>query len=184
MGETRKPLGFLITFTCYGTRLHGSSRGSVDRLHNRPGSSFAAPDQALEVFETLRMGQPYFEFDRKRAMIALQAMIEVAGHRKWCLRAAHLRPRHVHLVVLSASEPRRITVDMKSYASRALNRAGCDDRERKRWTRGGSGKYLWTEEDVNRAVHYVLHGQGKPFVRHGADIEGSPEEYPRIQPIR
>ena len=31
------PLGFLITFRCYGTWLHGDERGSIDRGHNSPG---------------------------------------------------------------------------------------------------------------------------------------------------
>ena len=73
MGTNRKPLGYLVTFTCYGMRLHGSSRGSVDRLHNRPGSSFAEPDHGLDELEALRMGQPYFKLDRKRAEIAFRA---------------------------------------------------------------------------------------------------------------
>ncbi len=34
------PLGFLITFRCYGTWLHGNQRGSVDREHNKIGTLF------------------------------------------------------------------------------------------------------------------------------------------------
>jgi len=34
----RISLGYLITFRAYGTWLHGDSRGSVDRFHNRYGS--------------------------------------------------------------------------------------------------------------------------------------------------
>jgi hypothetical protein len=33
----RVPLAYLITFRAYGTWLHGDSRGSVDRFHNRYG---------------------------------------------------------------------------------------------------------------------------------------------------
>jgi hypothetical protein len=32
------PVGYLITFRCHGTWLHGDKRGSVDRSHNRYGS--------------------------------------------------------------------------------------------------------------------------------------------------
>jgi hypothetical protein len=31
---------FLLTFTCYGDRLHGDKRGSVDRTHNHFGSRY------------------------------------------------------------------------------------------------------------------------------------------------
>jgi len=33
--DTELPLGYLITFRCYGTWLHGDERGSIDRFHNR-----------------------------------------------------------------------------------------------------------------------------------------------------
>jgi hypothetical protein len=53
--------------------------------------------------------------------------------------------------------------DFKVYASRALNRAGFDAPERKRWTRHGSTRKLWTHEDVEAAIHYVVHEQGEPM---------------------
>ena len=37
--------GYLITFRCYGTWLHGEERGSVDRrYYNRVGTAKIAPD--------------------------------------------------------------------------------------------------------------------------------------------
>ena len=33
--DTDIPLGYLLTFRCYGTWLHGDQRGSTDRFHNR-----------------------------------------------------------------------------------------------------------------------------------------------------
>jgi hypothetical protein len=33
--DTDLPLGYLISFRCYGTWLHGDERGSIDRFHNR-----------------------------------------------------------------------------------------------------------------------------------------------------
>jgi len=53
---------------------------------------------------------------------------------------------------------------MKSYSSRALTSAGFEHSGRKRWTRGGSARYLWSDADIDRAVHYVLYEQGEPFV--------------------
>lgn len=38
------PLGFLITFACYGQRLHGDPRWSVDRFHNQPGAQYVPKD--------------------------------------------------------------------------------------------------------------------------------------------
>jgi len=42
--ESRIPLAYLITFRAYGTWLHGDSRGSVDRFHNRYGAPLIAPN--------------------------------------------------------------------------------------------------------------------------------------------
>ena len=38
-------LAYLITFRCYGTWLHGDSRGSVDRFHNRYGAPLIAANR-------------------------------------------------------------------------------------------------------------------------------------------
>ena len=53
--------------------------------------------------------------------------------------------------------------DFKAYASRGLNDAGFDNRERKRWTRHGSTRKLWTWEAVEAAIHYVVREQGEPM---------------------
>jgi len=44
--EKSIPLAYLITFTTYGTWLHGDPRGSVDREHNVWGTPFLDPDRA------------------------------------------------------------------------------------------------------------------------------------------
>ena len=43
--DDHTPLAYLITFRCYGTWLHGDSRGSVDRFHNRYGAPLIAPNR-------------------------------------------------------------------------------------------------------------------------------------------
>jgi len=51
--------------------------------------------------------------------------------------------------------------DLKSYASRCLNRARLDDRTRKRWARHGSTRWLWTPGNISAAIRYVIDGQGE-----------------------
>jgi hypothetical protein len=53
----------------------------------------------------------------------------------------------------------------KTAASRRLNKIYPDEDGRKRWTRHGSTRYLWTEEAVAEKVVYVLDGQGEPMER-------------------
>jgi len=55
----------------------------------------------------------------------------------------------------------------KSYATRKLREANLLDPRIKPWARHGSNPYLWTEEEVARAIDYVINGQGdEPFRGH------------------
>jgi len=52
----------------------------------------------------------------------------------------------------------------KAYATRKLRETGLMNPDVKPWARHGSTPYLWTEEEVHRAIEYVDNGQGnKPF---------------------
>ena len=53
--------------------------------------------------------------------------------------------------------------DLKSYASRCLNRLGLDEPTRKRWARHGSTRWLWKPESVSAAIRYVVAEQGDPM---------------------
>jgi hypothetical protein len=35
--------------------------------------------------------------------------------------------------------------------------------ERSPWAHGGSGRYLWTEQELSNAVAYVMYDQGEPL---------------------
>ena len=77
--------------------------------------------------------------------------------------AAHVRSNHVHIVVEAGARPERIMNDLKSYASRCLNRLGLDEPNRKRWARHGSTRWLWKPENVSAAIRYVVDEQGDPM---------------------
>jgi hypothetical protein len=53
--------------------------------------------------------------------------------------------------------------DLKSYASRILNRAAPDAPDRKRWARHGSTRWLWDRKSVSAAIAYVADKQGEPM---------------------
>jgi REP element-mobilizing transposase RayT len=157
------PLAYLLTFTCYGTWLHGDATGSIDRRHNRYGTPLLPPSPPDERANRGRMEQPPYVLDSPRRRVVRQAIEGVCAHRGWVLHALHVRTNHVHAVVHSDVKPERILNDFKAYASRALTAAGCEGSDRKRWTRHGSTRYLWKSEHVDLAVQYVLHEQGEPM---------------------
>jgi Transposase IS200 like len=87
--------------------------------------------------------------------------VERCSQHNWSLLAGHVRTNHVHIVVESEAQPERIMNDLKSYASRCLNRLGLDEPVRKRWARHGSTRWLWEPENVSAAIRYVVDEQGE-----------------------
>lgn len=157
------PIAYFITFTCYGTRLHGDERGSVDMRHRVYGSDFLLPNPDWVRRDGQALAQAPYEMDAARRSLVLDAIVAVAKHREWKLKAVHVRSNHVHVVAGAREEPERVMNDFKAYAPRALNAAGMDSRDRKRWTRDGSTIYLWEPEQVETAIGYVLDRQGEPM---------------------
>ncbi len=151
---------YLITFACYGRRLHGSEEGSVDRQHSVFGSRTLGIDQSRAAEESGTMDQPPYEMDRVRRDLVLAALRQRCVERTWDLLAAHVRSTHVHVVVEAEARPERVMNDLKAFASRALNRAGVDAAGRKRWALHGSTRWLWSRTSVTDAVRYAVDGQG------------------------
>jgi REP element-mobilizing transposase RayT len=156
-------LAYFITFTTYGTWLHGTSKGkgSVDDEHNRFGAPFVAPDARREQEERAAMVQAPYVMSATEREIVCKAIVELAKQRGWKLWAVHVRSNHVHVVISAERDPGRIMSDMKARASRDLTRAGFDSVERRRWTRHGSTKHLFRVEDVETKIRYTLDEQGE-----------------------
>ena len=161
--EIAVPLAYFITFTCYGTWLHGEKSTSVDRNCNIAGTDFIPyiPERA-QIVKILMKEKPYL-LDSSARSIVLRAIQNVCAHRKWTLLAAHVRTNHVHIVVHAMIAPETIMTTIKGYASRYLNDAKIDPYRTKRWTRHGSTRYLWKAEEVEATIQYVIHEQGKPM---------------------
>ncbi len=108
------------------------------------------------------VGNPY-RLDVARRGLVLTAIRTGCERRDWELLAAHVRSNHVHVVVTVEVAPEKVLSALKSYASRALNRAGLDEPSTRRWTRHGSTRYLWKDSEVEAAIGYVVRDQGKPM---------------------
>ena len=158
-------LAYFITFSTYGTWLHGTSKGlgSVDREHNEHGMPFVEPDRERETQLREAMKQPPYVMPAAEREIVREAIVKLCREKGWWLLAVHVRSNHVHVVVAVDRDPGRVMSDMKAPASRALTRAGFDDSTRKRWTRHGSTLHLFDEAAVADKVDYTLNRQGAPM---------------------
>lgn len=157
-------LAYFITFSTYGTWLHGTAKGpgSVDRGHNVYGTPFIAPDEARECRAASRMIAPPYQLGETARTIVRDAIVAHCKEKNWTLLALHVRAKHVHVVVSAEREPGRLMSDLKASASRELNRSGTDANA-KRWTRHGSTRHLFDEASVVAAVAYTLDEQGEPM---------------------
>src|SRR6516164_2785621 len=133
----RDPLACFITFTTYGTWLHGRTPGSVDREHNVPGTPLLPPSAGRESARRGQMRQSAYLLDDARRQVVLRTVLEVARHRGWRLWAAHVRSNHIHVVVSAAVRPEKVLMDFKAWASRRLREAFGEDADRDRWTQHG-----------------------------------------------
>ena len=159
------PLGYLITFRCYGTWLHGDYRGSYRRNSNVSSRVvYIAERFALERAEQEQLKHNPIRLKKRQRSIIEQAVREVCFHRKYALRAINVRTNHVHTVVSAMSKPEPILNAFKSYSTRALREAALLSADIRPWARHGSTIYLWKEKDLEKAVEYVLLGQEHPFV--------------------
>src|ERR1700677_4211888 len=138
---------YFITFACYGCHLHGVESGSVDRLHNLPGSRILESNPQKAANERQLMDQPSYVMDERRRDAVLASILERCSSHGWTLLAAHVRTNHLHVVIEAEAKPERIMNDLKSYASRYLNQQGLDEPTRKRWARHGSTRWLWEPEN-------------------------------------
>ena len=98
---------------------------------------------------------------RERRLVE-KAIVEVCERRRYLLHAVNARTNHVHAVVSAQKPPERIADSFKAYSTGKLRKAGF--RTGRVWSRGKSRPYLWKPRDVERAIEYVLYGQGdRPF---------------------
>jgi len=159
------PLAYLITFRCYGTWLHGDERGSYRRSHGLiEGVAAVTPRPGLKRAEIQQLTHAPVTLNAQQRLVVEKSVREVCFHRKYHLRAINVRTNHAHVVVSAQLEPEPILDAFKSYATRALRRAGLLSPRIKPWARHGSTIYLWKERDVEKAVEYVLLDQGDPPV--------------------
>jgi REP element-mobilizing transposase RayT len=156
------PVEYLITFTTYGTWLHGDNRGSVDKEHNQYSSAFLTPAPKLQAKEKTSLKNPPFLLEQSQREIVLKTILHVCEFREWFAHAVHVRSNHVHIVVSGEEKPEKMMVIFKAYATRAIRENGNGGTIiKKYWTRHGSTKYLWTKESLESAIRYVKNEQGK-----------------------
>ncbi|MFH1108023.1 MAG: hypothetical protein V1790_02330 [Planctomycetota bacterium] len=154
------PLAYLLTWTCYGTWLHGDDRGSVDDEHRTPGAPFLPPDAIRNRAEIKQLRHPPVELKGPARQIVADTIRAHRERRNWDLLALNVRTNHVHAVLACGLHADGALRELKAWTTRRLREAGYVPREAPVWTHHGSTRYLWKQRSVNAAVEYVAEHQG------------------------
>ena len=147
-------VGVMITWTTYGTWLPGDQRGWRSKIQ---GNQLPDPELHLQCAEKMK-------FAPVSLSIADRATVHAAcrnhcSHRGWELHAVNARTKHVHVVVSGYEKPQIIRDQLKANCTNALRQQITPLNVERTWTRGGDCQYLFTEEDLEHAVRYVLEAQ-------------------------
>src|SRR5437773_11793823 len=157
------PVGYLITFRCYGTWLHGDARGSVDRHHRVYGTPTLQPSALRRTHDRDLLKQPPVTLNLGQRSVIESAIRETCNIRRWQLWTVNVRSNHVHSVVTANKKPEAVLSALKANATRAMREAGLWTSELSPWEFRGSKKYLWDDEQLVNAIAYVEHDQGEPL---------------------
>ena len=150
MGEN---LGYLITWTTYGTWLPGDRRGWVDRKRTH-GESDELPRPGLASYARAALAEPPFTLDSQLRPLVEQVVQQTCQENQWLLQTLQVRSNHVHAVVTApAVGPGHVMSLLKIRTTQVLRKAVV---RRHYWTRYGSMRFLRTEESLQAAIRYVL----------------------------
>src|SRR5262245_51114896 len=129
-GDT--PLAYFITWTCYGTWLHGRAPGFVDDEHHPYGEPVLPADPVREAEMRRRLTEPPYLLDQSQRQVVLGTIQEVARQRGWVPVAVHVRTNHIHIVIHADCSPEKVMEDLKAYGSRRLREAGFEPERKHR----------------------------------------------------
>jgi REP element-mobilizing transposase RayT len=159
--DTDIPLAYLITFRCYGTWLHGDARGSIDRFRNLYKSPYIEPDKRWRQHNTNTLRSEPLTLSAAQRESVEKAIRETCTLRNWILRAINVRTNHAHVVVsIGDIKPERSLNAFKANATRQMRQDGCWQQPHSPWADKGSKRRLWNERSIERAIDYVINGQG------------------------
>lgn len=159
--DTDIPLAYLITFRSYGTWLHGDERGSASRFRNKYKSARLPHEKKWLKINTQRLKDDPVILDATQRQCVDTATRETCAIRGWHLYALNVRTNHAHSVVSIGNKKLEVALNaFKANATRKMRENGCWQSNRSPWSDKGSKRYLWNEQSIERAIDYVINGQG------------------------
>ena len=147
-------IGYMITWTTYGTWLQGREKGFVKNGEVR-GENVAIKKDCEKKLE----GEPV-RLGHSDKNVVKDAILEAAKRFQQKICAIAVCSNHVHIVAEYVEVPMSVLVGYYKNAGRvALKKCGF---EGKVWTRGFDKRFCFSEKDLKARVDYVdKHGGRK-----------------------
>jgi REP element-mobilizing transposase RayT len=142
-----KMLGYMVTWTTYGSWPQGDERGYVKHGKIMPGNPKIL--QACRRFQK----SPSVKLDSEAKAIVRQAILYEANRIGHTIEALIVCTNHVHLVAHPCQESIELIVSRyKNIAMFALRKHSQVGRV---WTHGFDKRFCFSQDDLNRKVEYV-----------------------------
>ena len=149
-----EPLAYFITWTVYGTFLHG------DRRWWRQEGESRAPQPRLERWHRDRLEHDVVLLAQNHRDIVHDKVIEHCSFRQWKPWVVNARSNHVHVV---ASCPKymgtKVRDQLKANATRGLRQHDPMFKDRPIWTTKGDVQLVWDEDSLERIMDYASEAQ-------------------------
>ncbi len=142
-----KLIGYMVTWTTYGTWHQGDERGYVKKGKILPGNG-----KVREICQKLQR-QPVVILDEEERKIVQQAILNESEKIGQTIRALVVCTNHLHLVAEPCRESiEKIVSRYKNVAMFALYKLG---RIGRIWTRGFDKRFCFSEAQLAARMNYV-----------------------------
>ena len=144
-------IGFMATWTTYGTWLQGDKRGYV-----KNGATLEA-NAELERSNKGLLKHDKMKIAKSLRIVVKNAILKEAEEIGQKVYAIAICSNHVHIVVERIGERCGYSVGrFKTAATKALRKCGCND---KVWTKGFDKRYCYSEQELESRIKYVQRHQ-------------------------
>ncbi|MCK4914147.1 MAG: transposase [Planctomycetes bacterium] len=142
-----KIIGYMLTWTTYGTWLQGDKRGYVKNGKILPQNNLLLQSNLKE------MKYPAAKFNAEHRAVVHQAILDKAKEIRQRIYAVAVCSNHVHIVAEHINESIEKVVSFYKNAARlALRSNGFNGRI---WTKGFDKRFCFNQNELEKKIKYV-----------------------------
>jgi len=143
----KKVIGYMVTWTTYGTWLQGDKKGYVkDGIKQSQNERLELANKSLQKFGAVHLNSLQKE-------VVKNAIIQEANRIGQKLVAVSVYSNHIHICAYCGNESIESAVSRyKNVSTRELKKTGLTE---KIWTRGFYKTFCFTEDELKRTGLYV-----------------------------